>query len=239
MKKHLLFILALASFFSCTGVPEPDPIIPGGGGNGGGNSQPTVVVPTPNFTIETQQPLTVVLKNTSSNATSYTWDFGDGSTSNEKSPTHRYAVKGVYKITLTAKSSTGHTDTKSQNVTLEEPTKIYTSGVTYKKIPYNNEYYRIKLIDDDFFTTTWVTTKWTMLSSANLPFYYEFNSPILLDGLYEDDYYVLNVYYNSKTTGDGTKCAAMRINTSQIYMYPLSIPVSVDNCAAELHFIYK
>jgi gliding motility-associated-like protein len=32
----------------------------------------------------------------------YTWNFGDGSTSNQVNPTHTYAVPGVYTVTLTA-----------------------------------------------------------------------------------------------------------------------------------------
>jgi PKD repeat protein len=36
-----------------------------------------------------------------------TWDFGDGTTSNEEMPVHTYAVPGVYTVLLTAVTSTG------------------------------------------------------------------------------------------------------------------------------------
>ncbi len=39
--------------------------------------------------------------NTSSNANSYLWDFGDGTTSTEQNPSHMYAMDGTYTITLT------------------------------------------------------------------------------------------------------------------------------------------
>jgi PKD repeat protein len=44
----------------------------------------------------------VVFTNTSENAESYSWDFGDGSTSTEVSPTHAYSLGGTFTVTLTA-----------------------------------------------------------------------------------------------------------------------------------------
>lgn len=40
--------------------------------------------------------------NTSSNASGYSWDFGDGSTSTEENPVHEYAEAGTYTVELTA-----------------------------------------------------------------------------------------------------------------------------------------
>jgi PKD repeat protein len=54
--------------------------------------------------------------NTSSNATSYVWNFGDGSdVSNEANPTHTYAQAGTYTVTLTAENECG-TATFTQTV---------------------------------------------------------------------------------------------------------------------------
>lgn len=41
-------------------------------------------------------------QNNSQNATSYLWDFGDGTTSDEENPTHTYADFGNYTVALTA-----------------------------------------------------------------------------------------------------------------------------------------
>ena len=43
------------------------------------------------------------MQNNSLNATSYEWNFGDGTTSNEENPTHTYTEPGTYNIELTAK----------------------------------------------------------------------------------------------------------------------------------------
>lgn len=46
--------------------------------------------------------LTVTFNNTSTSATSYLWDFGDGSTSTAKNPVHTYASEGSYTVKLSA-----------------------------------------------------------------------------------------------------------------------------------------
>ncbi len=47
-------------------------------------------------------PASVTFANSSQNATSYSWDFGDGSSSTDQNPTHNYTTLGVYSVTLTA-----------------------------------------------------------------------------------------------------------------------------------------
>ncbi len=69
----------------------------------------TVVIvppPTPAFTANPvsgcSAPLSVTFTNTSvsSGATTYSWHFGDGGTSNQTNPTHTYAANGSYNVTL-------------------------------------------------------------------------------------------------------------------------------------------
>jgi hypothetical protein len=45
---------------------------------------------------------TVSFNNASQNATTYSWNFGDGETSTSVNPTHTYQTNGSYTITLTA-----------------------------------------------------------------------------------------------------------------------------------------
>jgi PKD repeat protein len=49
-----------------------------------------------------QSDLTVSFTNTSQNANSYLWDFGDGNTSTETNPVHVFAGDGTYVVNLTA-----------------------------------------------------------------------------------------------------------------------------------------
>lgn len=76
-------------------------------------------VPVADFTISGGSclaPCEVTMTNLSANATSYTWDFGDGSpVSNEATSTvtHTYQQAGSYTIKLTAKGETGKTGSKA------------------------------------------------------------------------------------------------------------------------------
>ncbi len=56
-------------------------------------------------------PLTVLFTNMSTNSVSYTWIFGDGSTSNSVSPSYQYNQVGIFPVILIATSTTGCMDT--------------------------------------------------------------------------------------------------------------------------------
>jgi PKD repeat protein len=49
----------------------------------------------------------------------YEWDFGDGTSSLARTPTHRYDALGVYTVSLTVHNSVGH-DTYSETVTVTD-----------------------------------------------------------------------------------------------------------------------
>jgi PKD repeat protein len=54
--------------------------------------------------------MTVTLTNTSQDAESYYWDFGDGTSSTEQSPVHIYTLAGFYTISLKVNSTAGYSD---------------------------------------------------------------------------------------------------------------------------------
>lgn len=96
-------------------------------GDGGSNSTTKTVNisdpigPIANFTFSGAggfAPCTVTFANTSTDATSYSWDFGDGSSSStETNPTHIFNTGGVFSVTLTATSSYGvNSITKNVNI---------------------------------------------------------------------------------------------------------------------------
>lgn len=82
-------------------------------------TDPTLTVPSPQFTCEVYKD-GVIIQNRTSNASRYHWDFGDGSTSTEKNPEHRYAQPGSYQIKLTASNGQG-SNTYSQYITISAP----------------------------------------------------------------------------------------------------------------------
>lgn len=65
-------------------------------------------------------PTKVKFENQSENAESYLWDFGDGSTSEEESPSHKYYLSGKYDIKLAAKKGNKVTVYKNQ-IIVEAP----------------------------------------------------------------------------------------------------------------------
>ncbi|HRY97502.1 MAG TPA: PKD domain-containing protein [Bacteroidales bacterium] len=65
---------------------------------------------------------TVYFTNTSSGATAYAWDFGDGGTSSLPNPSHAYANAGTYTITLIATNDCHCADTFQSVITIDSLT---------------------------------------------------------------------------------------------------------------------
>ena len=63
-------------------------------------------------------PCEVVFTNKSTNADSYQWDFGDGSTSKEANSLHQYTEGGTFPVSLTA-TGNGKIAVKTQSVTVK------------------------------------------------------------------------------------------------------------------------
>ncbi|MBL8163235.1 MAG: PKD domain-containing protein [Anaerolineae bacterium] len=73
-------------------------------------------------------PLNVRFENTSSGSiTSYSWDFGDGQTSAEQSPSHNYTVAGTYTVKLTV-SGPGGTSEATGTITATQPVTAPTAA---------------------------------------------------------------------------------------------------------------
>jgi PKD repeat protein len=91
--------------------------------NAAGNSLSSLEVSVgglPQASFGLQAPLgqtAVQTENTSTDANSYSWDFGDGTTSSAAAPSHSYAGDGVYTITLIAANACG-SDTTTQEIAI-------------------------------------------------------------------------------------------------------------------------
>ncbi len=130
MKKYLTRILIVFSLglilTMCGKNDDPEPVIN----------------PVANFTItggDKPAPHKVVLTNTSTNATAYEWDFGDGATSTVTSPSHVYQEEGTYTISLTAKNGSLQ-NIKTKTVTiLPAPTQLKMTQLTLTAFPETND----------------------------------------------------------------------------------------------------
>lgn len=58
------------------------------------------------------------INNSTGSPTDFAWDFGDGGTSNQRNPTHKYTAPGNYTVTLTVSNEFG-TSTKTRTIRVE------------------------------------------------------------------------------------------------------------------------
>jgi PKD repeat protein len=70
-------------------------------------------------------PLTITFSDSSFNATSWSWDFGDGSFSTSLMPTHLFTADGVYPVTLSVTGPDGCISQKVQNITVMTPVAAF------------------------------------------------------------------------------------------------------------------
>jgi PKD repeat protein/Zn-dependent protease len=73
----------------------------------------------------------------------YLWNFGDGSTSSERNPTHAYTLNGNYTVTLTVKNSFGEDTKKLPDLIAvgDPPVSDFSATLTQGNIPLNVTFY--------------------------------------------------------------------------------------------------
>lgn len=90
-------------------------------------------------TVSGNAPLTVQFYDLSSNATSWSWDFGDGSTSTLQDPSHIYTSGGKFTVKLTASNSGSSDVLVSTNlISVSGPNAIAETGANGYKVFTNN-----------------------------------------------------------------------------------------------------
>ncbi len=93
------------------------------------------------LTLSGKAPLNVVFTETSTGSpTSWKWNFGDGTSSTVKSPTHKYSAAGNYTVTLTATNAAGsNTKTKFQYIKVTSasltPVAVFSASPTSGNTP--------------------------------------------------------------------------------------------------------
>ena len=82
---------------------------------------PYIADPVAGFTYRaaTNNPLLIIFTNTSTDAVSYSWNFGDNSAFDfTANPTHTYAAAGTYTVVLTVQNIAGVPDTEIKSITV-------------------------------------------------------------------------------------------------------------------------
>ena len=93
--------------------------------------------PTASFSIDNFIGGTLVnFNNTSINADSYSWDFGDGTSSNQANDSHDYGTDGVYTVTLTASNACGSTTISETISIVTPPTAAFSASTTEGCAPF-------------------------------------------------------------------------------------------------------
>jgi PKD repeat protein len=114
--------------------------------------------PVANFSYQ-KSDLTVTFTNTSQNANSYLWNFGDGNTSTQTSPVHTYLSGGSYVVSLTSTSNTCGNDVTTQTIILETATANFSANVTQVCVAQN-----VTFTDNSTAATSWA---WNFGSGAS------------------------------------------------------------------------
>lgn len=118
---RILLLTTVALIFSNCKKDEPKP------------------APVANFSVtgdNNPAPSEVFFTNSSTDGTSFFWEFGDGTSSTEKDTKHTYSVSGAFIVKLTAIGEGGtHSITKSITVTNSAPVAAFTISGDYNPPP--------------------------------------------------------------------------------------------------------
>ena len=91
-------------------------------------------------TLSTCPPLVVKFTNKSTNYKSFTWDFGDGTTSKIDTPTHFYSSRGIFNVKLTAIGEGGCIDVKTRTIIVRGPQGTLSYSDLRGCIPYQTRF---------------------------------------------------------------------------------------------------
>ena len=97
----------------------------------------TITEPKANFTYipDAENPLKIEFTNTSTDAVSYSWNFGDGSPADlTENPTHTYEEAGTYTVVLTVQDIAGVSDTETKNIVVDDTVVAPVADFTYEAV---------------------------------------------------------------------------------------------------------
>lgn len=131
------------------------------------------------YEVSEDNPLEVSFTNTSENAESYTWEFGDGETSTEENPTYEYSEAGSYDVVLTATNADGVSTEATQ--TIEIGTTSLLSGDDSKTWKLYREGTSMGVGPDAEGARSW----WSLENDGSRPCVYKHEFTFHADGTFE------------------------------------------------------
>ncbi len=146
-------------------------------------------------------PSQVTFTNLSGNATGYSWDFGDGTTSTQTNPVHIYTAGGTYSIKLIATNAQAsntagktitiqpaYTSCKLQRVIIEDVPLTKTGGLSWD--PTSDGDFRVEVRYRNDTQALASTLTITNVTAGQLPLAYDF-SPAFPFPAFNQEYDVL------------------------------------------------
>lgn len=139
------------------------------------DSAPATPAPTADFSYVIEKefsPTNVAFTSNATNASSYTWDFGDNTSSNSANPTKLYTKGGVYTVRLTA-TGAGGSKSITKTVNIPDPasrvtiTRITTTSLA--TMPSGNFDYFFVVFDKNMIETGVKSTVITNVNSTMFP----------------------------------------------------------------------
>ncbi|MFK8044432.1 MAG: PKD domain-containing protein [Crocinitomicaceae bacterium] len=145
----------------------------------------------------------IEFNNSSTNATFWLWDFGDGNTSNEENPSHVYANAGIYQVTLISGNGVDCNDSSKRTLGINEQIQVFVPNAFTPGNggPNDNWTFSILGVDVYNFTLT-VYNRWGELiwesHDPNSSWNGKYNGEIVFPGTY-----VWKMEINNTTTAKG------------------------------------
>ncbi len=168
-----------------------------------GSVQIVVIEPTANFEILGPvlfNDLPITFQNSSQNAVSYEWTFGDGQNSTLVHPNNTYDEPGTYYVTLIATDEKGCKDTIQKPISIEEEWYIYIPNTFTPDGDRFNNYFQVSIVGIEVLTVQ-LFNRWGQL------IFEDDNPRFKWDGTYKGKYvndgtytYKINYTTNSGRT---------------------------------------
>ena len=119
--------------------------------------------------------------------------------------------------------------------------KVFIKGAELIKVPSYNKYDGVSISDA---SETWgaaIVDNTKITSASMLPFnmYLDKGYYIEMEGLSDQSYYIVEVYYSKEWNGEGIKCMRTTLRTSDILKYPGEHLLKSSSGDMQLYLIMK